>query len=413
MFEDLAPEEVLAAVASTDYSVIEPIDLTGVKRIDAIRALERLVRAAQAQLAEQTAALLADRRRDTPFGLGDPFLSVAAEVAMARGMSPSSGVALLNVATGLRPMVNVRTALTNGVISEATMRAIVRESDTLDPAAAADLDAAIADHLPGLTPRKAAELTRSLVVTIDMEAAAEREKTERQNQYVTYFGEAHGMGTLIARGPAEQLLLIRDSLQKHADTLRTKGDPRDRGQIMLNSLYERATGQVVLDGPDVHLDILLPIEALNGQAVAAELGGHGPITPHLAAQLVDHAGQTWYRRLFTDPTGTLVGLDTRKRCFTGLLAKWIHTRDHQRCSQPGCECRSREIDHITPHRHGGPTTQTNGQGVCRLSNLVKELPGWQVEPGDGGEVTWTTPTGHTYTSPPPRAHRSSARHSGP
>ncbi|WP_229054684.1 HNH endonuclease signature motif containing protein [Aeromicrobium sp. Leaf350] len=402
MFDDLAPAEVLAAVAGTDFAMAEPIDVMGGRRIDAIAALERLVRAAQALQAEQTAALLADRRSVTPFGMGDPFLSVAAEVAMARGMSPSSGIGLLNVALGLRPMVNVRTALTNGVINEATMRAIVRESDTLDPAAAGDLDAAIAEHLPGLTPRRAAELTRSLVVTIDMEAAVEREKQERKNQYVTYVGEAHGMGTLIARGPAEQLLLIRDSLAKHADTLRAKGDPRDRGQIMLNSLFERATGQVVLDGPDTHLDILMPIEALQGEPVAAELAGHGPITPHLAAELVDQAGQAWFRRLFTDPTGTLVGLDTRRRCFTGLLAKWIHTRDHHRCRQPSCECRSREVDHIQAHSRGGPTTQTNGQGVCKLSHQVKELPGWNVRAHTDGQIEWTTPTGHQYVSPAPR-----------
>ncbi|WP_229053696.1 HNH endonuclease signature motif containing protein [Aeromicrobium sp. Leaf350] len=402
MFEDLAPAEVLAAVAGTDLSMADPVDVMGGKRIDAIAALERLVRAAQAMLAEQTALLLAERRSATPFGMGDPFVSVAAEVAMSRGMSPSSGIALLNVALGLRPMVNVRTALTNGVISEATMRAIVRESDTLDPAAAGDLDAAIAEHLPGLTPRRAAELTRSFVVTIDMEAAIEREKQERKNQYVTYVGEAHGMGTLIARGPAEQLLLIRDSLQKHADTLRAKGDPRDRGQIMLNSLFERATGQVVLDGPDVHLDILMPIKAIGGQPVAAEIAGHGPITPHLAAELVDQAGQAWFRRLFTDPTGTLVGLDTRRRCFTGLLAKWIHTRDHHRCRQPGCECRSREIDHIQAHSRGGPTTQANGQAVCTLSNQLKGLPGWTAAPGTDGEITWTTPTGHQYVSSAPR-----------
>jgi len=82
-------------------------------------------------------------------------------------------------------------------------------------------------------------------------------------------------------------------------------------------LFDRVTGRLVLDGPDVHLDVLMPIEALQGQPVAAELAGHGPITPHLAAQLVDQAGCTWYRRLFT-----------------GLLAKWIRTRDRHRCHSP-------------------------------------------------------------------------------
>lgn len=68
------------------------------------------------------------------------------------------------------------------------------------------------------------------------------------------------------------------------------------------------------------------------------------------------------------------------------------------------DCRIRDIDHIRPHRTGGPTTETNGQGLCRLSNLVKELPGWHVSQDAVGAVRWTTPTGHTYDAPPPRPH---------
>jgi hypothetical protein len=240
---------------------------------------------------------------------------------------------------------------------------------------------------------------------MDLSAAAEREERERAEQHITHHPSADGVGYLVVRGPAEQMLGIHRSLQKHADMLRAKGDPRDRGTIMVNSLFERVTGQVLLDGPDVHLDILMPIDALQGQAVAAELAGHGPISPHLAAQLADQAATTWYRRLFTDPTGTLVGLDTRKRLFTGLLAKWIHTRDHHRCCQAGCDRRARHTDHIQPHAQGGPTTQDNGQALCALSNQVKELPGWNVKRTADGGTQWTTPTGHTYTQPPPRPHR--------
>jgi len=268
MFDDLAPEDVLAAVACADFGVVEPIDVTGVKRIDAIQALERSIRAAQAEIATQSVALLAERR-EAARGMHDPFLSVAAEVAMAWGMSPSSGVGFVNYATGLSLMPHVREAFSTGVVSEATARAIVRECDTLDPDTTGQVDVAIAPDLPGLTPRKAADLTRQLVVTMDLSAAAEREERERAEQHITHHPSADGVGCLVVRGPAEQMLGIHRSLQKHADTLRAKGDPRDRGQIMVNSLFERVTGQVVLDGPDVHLDILMPIDALQGQGVAA------------------------------------------------------------------------------------------------------------------------------------------------
>ncbi|WP_344196745.1 hypothetical protein, partial [Aeromicrobium alkaliterrae] len=64
MFEDLVPEELLAAVACADYRVLEPIDVMGGKHIDAIAALERLMRVAQARIVEHTADLYALRRLD-------------------------------------------------------------------------------------------------------------------------------------------------------------------------------------------------------------------------------------------------------------------------------------------------------------------------------------------------------------
>jgi hypothetical protein len=55
-------------------------------------------------------------------------------------------------------------------------------------------------------------------------------------------------------------------------------------------------------------------------------------------------------------------------------------------------------------RAGGPTSFTNGRGVCARGNFVREMPGWQihtVHEGLGDQphtVRTTTPTGHTYTS---------------
>ena len=405
MFEDLAPEDVLAAVASADLGVREPIDLMGGKHIDAIAALERVLRVTQARILEQVDALHALRRSTGPSLEGDPSLTVAAESALARGMSPTAGRTMLTTAVHLRSMPVLREAFGNGRVPEGTVRAVIRVLRDLDVDTVAAVDTALACQLDGVSPRRAADLARTAVVEHDVEAAAKREKVARAQQYVSYWDEPDGVGTLIVHGPAEQLVGIRQSLQAHADRLRARGDDRDRGQIMVNTLFERATGIETVAGPEIELSVLMPIEALQGQPVAAELAGHGPISPQLAAELVDGAHQAWIRRLFTDATGSLAGLDRTRRCFTGTLASWIRTRDHHRCRQPSCDCRIREIDHIRPHRSGGPTTQDNGQGLCRLSNLVKELPGWRVHRDDGGAVRWTTPTGHTYDAPPPRPHR--------
>jgi hypothetical protein len=81
---------------------------------------------------------------------------------------------------------------------------------------------------------------------------------------------------------------------------------------------------------------------------------------------------------------------------------------------PYCTAPIRHLDHIIAFRDGGPTTASNGQGLCERDSHVKEAPGWHVdavEPAQappGGRPTphttiITTPTGHTYHSQAPPA----------
>ena len=121
--------------------------------------------------------------------------------------------------------------------------------------------------------------------------------------------------------------------------------------------------------------------------------------------LRDTAGKRWWRRLFAHPdTGALVGGDPQKRLFDGFLAKLIDLRDGGRCRDPFCDAPIRHHDHIRAFRAGGPTSFTNGRGVCARGNYVREMPGWHVHTVHDGlgdqphTVRTTTPTGHTYTS---------------
>jgi hypothetical protein len=67
----------------------------------------------------------------------------------------------------------------------------------------------------------------------------------------------------------------------------------------------------------------------------------------------------------------------------------------------------RHLDHIHEHARGGPSTDTNGQGLCLRCNHTKKLPGFTAEtiptqePGAPHTVRTTTPTGHTCMSQAP------------
>lgn len=152
----------------------------------------------------------------------------------------------------------------------------------------------------------------------------------------------------------------------------------------------------------------LPLESLLDPASggAAEVVGYGPVPAEIARDLLaTTTGRRWWRRLFTAPHhGPLIGADPRRRCFDGVLAHLIRIRDHGRCRDPYCDAPIRHLDHIRPARSGGPTSYSNGRGVCIRGNHVREMPGWQVEVVSDGlgarphTVRTTTPAGHNYLS---------------
>ena len=401
MFEDAEVAGLLSAIDAHDFDADPELEF-GAARIDAIVAYERLIRAAQAGQLAQISALYVERAKQIRLGSGDAALSVIGEVGMARNVSPGAAGTQFGTALGLAELPQTSAALAAGQISESTARAIVRETDPLARDDRIVLDGEIADALPGLTPGRAARLARHHVIALDAEAAHARAERNRADQRVSLHPEADGVAVLQVRGPAEQLVAAHRALESWAIGLRSTGDPRSRGQIMCATLVERVTGLAHAESIDVELGITIDADALLGVDDApAELDGYGPITPGLVDDLITRAHRVFYRRLITDPLDhTLVGRDPRRRRFDGPLNGFIRARDRHRCRQPGCDCRIGDIDHVTAHIDGGPTTDDNGQGLCKRSHTLKHQPGWNVTTR-GRDTIWRTPTGHTYTSPTP------------
>lgn len=124
----------------------------------------------------------------------------------------------------------------------------------------------------------------------------------------------------------------------------------------------------------VNVHLVMSLDTLTGDT-PAHLPGYGPVPADLARDwITDPEQKIQVRRLFTFPgTGDLVGMDSRARTYTGLLATFIRLRD-QTCRTPYCTAPIRHIDHITPAAHGGPTSERNGQGLCERCNYIREHP---------------------------------------
>ena len=75
--------------------------------------------------------------------------------------------------------------------------------------------------------------------------------------------------------------------------------------------------------------------------------------------------------------GNLVAMDARARLFPEGLARLLRVRDQGLCRTPWCDAPIAHLDHVVPAAAGGPTSASNGQGLCAGCNLTKEAPGWR------------------------------------
>jgi len=396
MFESVAVGDLLRAVREHDFDPHD--DPMGAARIDAIKAFDRVIRAAQAGQAAQIAALNVERAAQIGLGRGDHSLSVIGEVALARNVSPSAAGTQYGFAVGLARMPNTARALEAGLFSEAAAKAVVRETTGLDTDQSSRLDNCLSGRLTGLTTRKAGALARHHAIEIDTVAATARATANRADRFVSLFPDTDGVAVLQIRGPAEQLQAAYNALAKAAATAKGADDTRTQGQVMCDEFVQRVTGS--RSATDLHVEIGLVMtmgNLLDEDDSPCVLPGFGPIPASLARAIIRSSHQLWLRRLYTDPIdNTLTDCDQRRRRFSGSVAKTITIRD-QRCRQPGCDSPIKHLDHVLAFHTGGPSTKDNGQGLCVRSHTFKHLPGWKVTP-DGHDIVWRTPTGHTYRS---------------
>jgi len=253
--------------------------------------------------------------------------------------------------------------------------------------------------------------------------------------------------------PVTQAVAAYAALTAAADSATAAGDPRSRGQVMADTFAERVThaaaqtaaepNRAIDDVPaDVSVEVQLVMTdraLIAGDDTPAHIPGYGPVPARWARELLtrgifeepvapsgpakreqplDDADQgsrrrgakIWLRRLYTHPeTGTLVAMDSHRRLFPPGLRRFIIARDGT-CRTPWCDAPIRHADHVRPHHHAGPTSDTNGQGLCVRCNLVKEQAGWHSRVADPGPtagsqrphtIVLTTPTGHRHTTTAP------------
>jgi hypothetical protein len=384
--------------------------------VERIAELERIKSAAAAGQARAAATLDASRRA-AEAAAGMPTArrgrGVASEVALARRDSPARGGRHLGFAKALvYEMPHTLAALEAGVLTEWRATLIVRESACLDVEDRRALDTELcsdASNLDGMGDARVAAAAKAIAYRLDPHAVVDRAAKAETERTVTIRPAPDTMTYLTALLPVAQGVSVYAALRRAADTT---FDDRSRGQVMADTLVERATGRSAAAPTPIAVNLVLSDRTLLGDdTTPATVTGYGPIPAEVARKWVSDAAtdpksRATLRRLYTHPrSGALVAMESRARSFPDGLARFIEVRD-ERCRTPYCDAPIRHRDHARPRARGGPTTADNGLGLCERCNYVKEAAGWQVhaQVDETGRHTaeYITPTGwhHRSTAPP-------------
>ncbi len=417
--------------------------------IDQIRGLEDLKSAIVGLQARAAVAFdLAQRGVQATAGVpsSERGKGVGAQVALARRESPNRGSRLLGLAKALvTEMPHTMAALESGLLNEWRATLLVKETACLsleDRCAVDEELAADTGTFVGAGDNAIIAAAKAAAYRRDPRSVSQRASYAAAERTVKLRPAPDSMTYLTALLPVAHGVAVYAALTRKADSARSSGDSRIRGQVMADTLVERITGRRGgINGVDLQL-VMTDRTLFQGDSEPARLQGYGVVPAEWARALVGAggtvsdeprgvrrnavAGQSsstpdspaqrqvdeitvWLRRLYTAPAaGELLAMDSKARLFPPRLRRFIETRDDT-CRTPYCDAPIRHIDHIVPWHSGGTTTLANGAGLCEACNHTKENPGWTAKtlPEDVHTLEIRTPTGHSYTSkaPAPPGHR--------
>ncbi|NUL49538.1 DUF222 domain-containing protein, partial [Cellulosimicrobium funkei] len=337
--------------------------------------------AAQARTTAALHGLRTQAEAEQGVPVRDRGRGLAAEVALARRESPSTGSRDVGLARALcEEMPHTLAALTRGAISEWKATIMCRETAWLPVQARRQVDELMAGRLEELGVKKLAGVARAHAQRLDQASAVEQMNRSERERRVSVRPAPGAMAYLTALLPMAQAVGCLGSLKKSAATTVGTGDRAERtqDQVMADLLVERLTGQTHAEDVPVEIHLVMTDRSLwgadesseadaehrtatsqdriaenstgtvqpgggqpernqaehdqpeqdraaqdqvGGSEVPAWLVGHGPLPAEVARRVItDSEAEVFVRRLYTEPTsGQLVAMDSKRRTFSGAL----------------------------------------------------------------------------------------------
>jgi hypothetical protein len=344
-------------------------------------------------------------------------MAAVAELACALTVSEPAAATLLATSCRLTTALPLTlAALQAGTISWQHARTMVEEAGSLNPAAAAALEAHFLDpDAPNpargcpageLTPARFRHKARTWRERHHPDSIEERHTRSAADRRIEYSPDRDGMAWLSAYLPADQAAGIWDRATAAARALQGPTESRNLTQLRADTTAAWLLGGDAqgIPSPQAQVLITVPIFALMGLTEEpATLDGHGPIPPSMARQLVANGAESFHRVL-TDPrNGAPLEISRDSYRIPKALRQWLRLRDGK-CPFPGCNNPSldNDADHLLPWHQGGTTGITNLGQPCRKHHKLRHTTPWKPTTATPTEPPgWTSPTGRHYQSEHP------------
>lgn len=401
--------------------------------LDLLRAADRLASWAAAQWTRLIAQVhtFSNREHHTWSGRSSSLAFTETVVETAALLKLSEGAASRLVSESLTltgELRNTLAALEKGDICPARASVIVEQSRTLPDEAVQSFETEVLDFAGDLNRPRLLARCRRLREKLHPETLTARRVNAAADRCVVFEPDQDGMAWLNAYLPAEQALALHTTVDAAARNLRADDDPRTLPQLRADVLADMllstggTTGMAPVSCKSCRRDgdstdagctgrgarassaeivVTVPVFSLMGLTdEPAELEGYGPIPADAARKLA--ADATSWMRLLTHPfTGTVLGLDRTRYRPSEDLRMWVHLRDETcsflGCMRPASRC---DLDHLLAWADDGSTSHENLHPICKRHHVLKHQTDWTPMREPDGGLTWLSPGGRTYTTPP-------------
>jgi hypothetical protein len=310
-------------------------------------------------------------------------------------------------------------ALTAGEAGYRHAQILVRETYALPLGTARELERAVLPAAGRLSPSQFDQKVRKARERLDPDAITARHERGVADRSLTLTPARDGMCYLNAYLAAADGIAIHNRITAHAMALQGPDEHRTltqkRPDVFRDLILDPAAGgdseaksipgagRDRFRGSKPDLIVTVPMLTLLGMSEEpGTLDGYGPIDPDTARDLASRC-PTAIRILTHPETGAVLSVGRNRYTVPADLKRLLEIRDGT-CRYPFSNrpARQTDLDHSLDWQYHGPTAHNNLAHLSRGAHILKHHAGWSYTHADDGTgtLTWTTPTGHTYTTQP-------------